>query len=340
MIGFLFSRAQSFFNFLLWLCNRFFASLFLSLVVGEMIDQNSVSELLKGFVFKKVLQDDDISKSIDILGTINGKDAILKLEKTIFNKNLVEKDLVNSYIGDVHSESNNDIYFWGLLSSQANLANLPSSKYSLIYPATETHIKKYQKSNFHMVRETPEAYEKVVKPYIQTMLGDRLKWVKNILYDGAEAKRVLFKNDDYIILPDMKWDGKDVQSLYCCCVVYDDSILSIRSLNNSHIDYLTRIRDSILKEIPAIYAKDGITSDQLRLYVHYQPSYYHFHIHIVNVDHTGHAGSMFTGKAILLDDIIDNLSFLGEQGFSQRTLSYQIKDTHDLWSLGMSDYAI
>lgn len=284
---------------------------------------------LKRFTFIKVLDDDSQQKRVVLHGKIGDEDAILTLEKTAFNNPAELKE----YYVDVDLESSNDVYFWGRTKYTGND---PTCKFSLIFPATETHFRKYQNANLHMIRETPEAYESIVKPYIETMKGNRIKWVKNILYEGAEADRVLFKNNDYIVLPDMKWDGKDISSLYCCCIVYDDKIGSVRDLNNSHIPYLERIRSSILKELPKIY--NGLNSEDLRIYVHYQPSYYHFHIHVVNVNFLGLANSMLTGKAILLDEVIDNLHFLGEKGYLSKTITYQLKETHALYSLGLDKY--
>jgi m7GpppX diphosphatase len=298
---------------------------------------DDVQAKLQHFKFKRLLEDDPLTKRIVLLGTIEKDDAILTLEKTGFNSSVVQNDILQ-YLEQIEVDANNDVYHWGKVLAASDLKRLPTCKFNLIHPASETHIRKYEKSTLRMIRETPEAYEKVVKPYIDSMKGDRIQWVKNILYHGEEAERVLFKNEDYIILPDMKWDGKDVSTMYCCCIVYDEQISSLRELTATHTDYLWRIRESILTEVPRIYGDSGITRDQLRLYVHYQPSYYHFHIHVVNSNFLGLANSMLAGKAILLDDIIDNLQFLGDDGYSKKTITYQLKDTHALWGLGLSNY--
>lgn len=71
------------------------------------------------------------------------------------------------------------------------------------------------------------------------------------------------------------------------------------------------------------------------MFVHYQPSYYHFHIHIVNVKHSGLGDGIAAGKAVLLEDIIEQLDFLGPEGFMGRTLTYVLGENHDLWNRGM-----
>lgn len=290
---------------------------------------------IQGFKYVRKLEDDPLTKKVVLLGQIDNQDAILTLEKTGFGDVSKPED----YLVQVREIASNDVYHWGQTVVKQDLELSPGCKYNLIYPATETHIQKYEKSMFYMIRETPEAYEKIVQPYIETMKGDRLQWVKNILYNGAEADRVLFKNDDYIILPDMKWDGKDVNTLYCCCIVYDNTLGSIRDLDERHIAVLERIQNSILKELPRIYADSGLRRDNLRLFFHYQPSYYHLHIHVVNSNFFGLANSMLIGKAVLLDEVIDNLQFLGAKGYKQKVINYQLKETHALWELGLKDYA-
>lgn len=46
----------------------------------------------------------------------------------------------------------------------------------------------------------------------------------------------------------------------------------------------------------------AIQASELRLWVHYQPSYYHLHVHIAHIQYSG--SGLHAGKAILLDDII------------------------------------
>lgn len=297
-----------------------------------------MTELLQRFTYRRTLDEDQVVKRVVLLGDIDGNDAILTLERPVF-AGIDQDDGVGRYTGlQIDAIASNDVYHWGKALGVSNIGKNPTCKYNLIYPATETHIRKYESCQLYMVRETPEVYRKVVKPYIESMKGDRIQWVKNILYNDAESERVLVKNDDYILLPDMKWDGIDVNTLYCCCIVYDDTISSIRDLNKGRVKYLEKIRNSLLDEVSRIYGSHGLTRGSLRLYVHYQPSYYHFHIHIVNANFFGLTNSMLAGKAILLDDVIDNLRCMPDGcGYAEKVLTYQLKETHQLWELGLKD---
>lgn len=294
----------------------------------------ALESLIPKFRFSRILNSNANSKSVALLGTVEGHgedQAILLLEKSLFN--LSSFDSLSSQIDQVLTSAENDIYQWGTGTLYSDVQQSPDIKISLIFPATETHIKKHETQQFHMVEETPELYRKLVVPYINSMKGDRLQWVRNILFDGAEAERVVFKSEGeegFVILPDLKWDEVNIEQLYLVLIVNREDIASIRDLNSSHIEYLTALRERALN---AVSMKYSIAKDQLRLFVHYQPSYYHFHIHIVNVQHSGLGGGVSAGKAILLEDIIDQLQWLGEEGFEKRTLTYSLGENTKLWAL-------
>jgi m7GpppX diphosphatase len=49
--------------------------------------------------------------------------------------------------------------------------------------------------------------------------------------------------------------------------------------------------------------KYGLKRGAARFFIHYQPSYYHFHVHIVSLSNEGLSGAD-VGKAHLMDDVI------------------------------------
>lgn len=161
------------------------------------------------------------------------------------------------------------MYYWSVATIKQDIGESPAAKVNLIYPATETHIKKYRQQLKRIVVETPELYEQVVAPYIETMKGDRIKWVYNILHEGVEADRVLIRNDDpvdgYVLLPDLKWDRKTLPALYLVAIALRHDIASVRDLNSSHIPYLTKIRDEILAVVKTTY---GLDRSQIKLFFH------------------------------------------------------------------------
>ncbi|KAG6329080.1 hypothetical protein ID866_10008 [Astraeus odoratus] len=180
-----------------------------------------------------------------------------------------------------------------------------------------------------MVHETPELYENVVKPYIEAFPASRTQWVRNVLDGSSEADTVLHSTDSFLILPDMKWDASTspLTALYLLAFVRDPSIRSMRDLCGVHLPLLRAIRDAAHSVVERTY---GLRRGSVRLYVHYQPSYYHFHVHIVHASQSGIMG-MTVGQAHLLDDIISMLT-VSPDILSSLTLTYGLGSQHGLYA--------
>lgn len=111
-----------------------------------------------------------------------------------------------------------------------------------------------------------------------------LQWVDNILSHKAEADRIIFEDVDkeigFIMLPDLKWDGQ-IETLNLLVLPFQ-RIRSIRELADSHLPLLQNIRKKVLEIVPKRYK---VSSSHLRLYFHYQPSYYHLHVHVSHLNY-------------------------------------------------------
>lgn len=291
--------------------------------------------LLNEFQIVKVLLVDTQTKSLVLLGKINSQDAIVTFEKTAFSASLENNAQfkLQSILESTKLINHNDIYFWsmGLLVQDLDVA--PGTKVNLIYPATEKHIRKYETQKLHMVRESAEMYEQKVAPFVETQKGDRIQWVYNIIFKDKESESFVHNNTDpqngFVLLPDMKWDQKTMNALYLVAIVRRTDISSVRDLNSSHIEYLEGILNKIKEATCEAFVME---EDELRVFVHYQPSYYHFHIHVVNVAHPGLGSGLNVGKAILLDDIIDNLKLCSDY-YQRKTLTYHLGELHPLWEI-------
>ncbi|KAI5960819.1 uncharacterized protein KGF55_004389 [Candida pseudojiufengensis] len=294
----------------------------------------NIIHLIYDFRLERILNSNTQTKQIAILGTIDEKHAILIIEKSPFNLDRINNR--NSAVLEIFQNlsliNSNDVYNWAKATLKQDLSQLPAAKVNLIYPATETHIRKYNEQKLHYVRETPEMYNKYVIPYIETMKGDRLKWVYNILFEGKEFESVIYHDkskNGFVLLPDMKWDKVNLENLYLCCIVNRMDIGSIRDLSGDDVKYLKNLQ-FIIRTVT--FEKFGLSPDELKIFVHYQPSYYHFHLHIVNVHHPGLGDGIAIGKAILLDDVIDNLKLDGDY-YKKKTISYVLGENHGLWQI-------
>lgn len=289
-----------------------------------------IQELIDKFQTAQVLKSDLTTKSAILLGKIDGENAIVTLEKSPFN---FEEESVHlsATLESFKLINQNDIYYWS--TANLNQAKAAGAKITVIYPATETHIRKYSEQKYHLIRESPGVYQLKVKPFIETQRGDRIQWVYNILFHGKEAESVLYHDKDpengFVLLPDMKWDGENMAALYLVAIVNRMDIASVRDLNSSHVAFLEKLQSTIKKITGEKY---GLAEDELRIFIHYQPSYYHFHIHVVNVAHAGLGQGINIGKAILLDDVIENIRLVPDY-YQKRTLHYVLGENHGLWSL-------
>lgn len=178
----------------------------------------------------------------------------------------------------------------------------------------------------YMVRETPEMYQAVTVPYIDSIPSASVQWVYDILDGKREANRVITNDPDeemgFVTNLDSKWkthpnvdkvprsEWKNAESIatsfYVLSLVRDRKIRSIRDLNGSHVKLLENLLYKTTETVQELY---GLKKHQLRIFVHYHPQYWHFHVHFTSmaVDF-----GINVGKAIMLEDIIDNLKRDGE----------------------------
>ncbi|TFK74205.1 scavenger mRNA decapping enzyme [Pluteus cervinus] len=288
-------------------------------------------DVLSQFKVERIISEDPLN----ILGTFpdptgdsrSGIPAIVRMARTAIDTKDVQPLFGDDgLIKKIQVEENNDIYTW--LFGWFREDRQRDVRVDIICPATETHIRKYSHQEQKLIRETPELYERILKPYILALPAARTQWVENILLGITEAESVLYKSPDFLILPDMKWDRTTLSSLYLQVLVQDRSIRSLRDLRKRHVGLLNDIR----REANEVVKKNwpGITA--LRMLIHYQPSYYHFHVHIVNANYPG-TFSTAVGHAHLLDDVISLLELDPDEGpgiFERLTLTYFLGDEHPL----------
>ena len=87
-----------------------------------------------------------------------------------------------------------------------------------------------------------------------------------------------------------------MDALYLTVIVHRRDIKSLRDLNASHLPLLKEIRRKVLEVIPQKYPAVG--ADEVRLFVHYQPTYYHFHVHVAHLRHDTIPGGLLLAELI------------------------------------------
>lgn len=280
------------------------------------------------------------------MGKIHDKPAVLILERAPFPTSESFLSQTPSSLQALKNLGANDVYFWYLANSgvpnpqHADMSEFADLKINLIYPCTEQHVKKYSKQGLRMVVETPQIYTQNIRPYMLAKREQgRLTWVWNIIEGKTEVEDVIYRtpkgrdgDEGFLLLPDLNWDRKTMEGLHLLGLVERRDIWSLRDLKKKHINWLRDMRAKFVRATVETYPE--LEEDQLKLYVHYQPTYYHFHVHIVHVALEAGA-TQAAGKAIALESIIEQLeSMAGDQeaGMDKVTLHYTVGEASELWT--------
>ncbi|KAB5577842.1 HIT-like domain-containing protein [Coniochaeta sp. 2T2.1] len=300
--------------------------------------------LVPKFKFERQLNQDQAGRRTSLLGTIDSQPALLILERAPFPTNPDYLTLAPAALRTLQNLGANDIYHWYLASSgaipHAEADSFADLKINLIYPCTEAHVKKYSKQGVRFVLETPQIYADHVRPWMQAKReAGRLNWVFNIIEGRKEQEDVIYRTpygedpeEGFLLLPDLNWDRKTLDALHLLGLVERRDIWSLRDLRKRHVPWLRHMRTKFLEATTKVYP--DIEQDQLKLYVHYQPTYHHFHIHIVHVQLEAGA-TQATGKAVGLESIIEQLEGMAggeEAGMDGITVGYTLGEASELWT--------
>lgn len=150
-----------------------------------------------------------------------------------------------------------------------------------------------------------------------------------------ESERIIFEDPckelGFILLPDLKWDGKTLETFYAIAIAHQLNLKSLRSLNASHLPLLRNIRS---KAINAISEQFNLKRSQLRIYLHYQPSFYHLHIHFTYLEYN--APGIYCERSHLLDTVINNIELMPNY-YQKATLSFVIKGSDSYYRKYLSN---
>ncbi|KAF5688393.1 Scavenger mRNA-decapping enzyme [Fusarium circinatum] len=312
-----------------------------------MADAKAKAEaLVPRFKLDRVLNQDQAGRRISLYGSIDDQPALLILERAPFPTSQTYLTDVPAQLTRIQNLGANDIYHWfmgrsGTETTKPDDADFFADlKINLIYPCTETHVKKYSKQGVRFVTETPDVYRDHIRPYMLSKREEgRLNWVFNIIEGRKEVEDVIYRtklgeagDEGFLMLPDLNWDRKTLDALHLLALVERRDIWSLRDLRKKHIPWLQHMKTHLIDATVKTYP--SIEPDQLKLYVHYQPTYYHFHIHIVHVQLEAGA-TQATGKAVGLENIMETLGAMAgddEAGMDGIAMSYTLGEASELWT--------
>ena len=213
----------------------------------------------------------------------------------------------------------------------------------LISPATPHQISRAMPSLGHvLIRETPELYREVVEPYVRSVVDNgSLSWINNVVEGRKERERLLVDHDDFVIIVDTKWRSHppplttpreewrghpSTADLYCLGITKTRDLKCIRDLRRMHAPMLAAMERSGLDAIRDVY---GVPEDQIRVYAHYQPQFYHFHVHFTRLENEV---GCCVERGHLVCDVVQNL-MMDDAYYAGRTITYKLPRGTPLLSL-------
>ena len=231
----------------------------------------------------------------------------------------------------------------GPAGAPVSALQLLRAKVELIEPCTWWHVGKYEEKQVVLLRETPALYARLTLPYIASLPPKKLQWLFDILEGRKEQDRVLCSTgahldgggggdsggngggsgpDDahggYMLVMYPSWkDAADHAHAFYIGIVRDRALRSLRDLTPAQLPLLRALRDGGLA---AIERAHGLTRADVRAYFHYQPSFFHLHVHFRALGAHGDP-SAAGAREFPLDEVIDNIELCGSY-YQQRTLAF------------------
>jgi m7GpppX diphosphatase len=221
----------------------------------------------------------------------------------------IDRDVREGEDGDVHV----DVICPGWLTSTSR-----DAREALM----AKHIARSSAQKMILIRETPEIYRHVHETYIAGVPDAATAWVYKILSLEKERERLLHADDDFLLNTDPKWqthpdcattdraswfNHPSVMDLYCLGLCQRRDVRSLRDLRAEHLPMLRAMLRVARDVIARVY---GVHEEDMRVFVHYPPQFYHFHVHYQAL--SAQEVGCQTERAHLLEDIIDNIERDGD----------------------------
>lgn len=199
---------------------------------------------------------------------------------------IVLEDVFNDLVqGDLEIIQENDIYRTYAIKSK-QIFNI-----RMIYPAEESHIKKY----LSKLKFKKESYSEYLDIEFKT-----IPWIENII-NGTSSEKIYYSDDDFSLIANYKWNRSSSEDLQLLLIFKDRRLRTIRDLDSENI--LIKARNVIKREIESF----GLSYSDIIVFFHYPPTYNQLHLHIENIN-MGTTSASSVGRAKLLEDVIYSLS--------------------------------
>lgn len=118
-----------------------------------------------------------------------------------------------------------------------------------------------------------------------------------------------------------------IRKIYTICTAWAFAITRILSLREIRGEHIPLLQSMLVTGCKAIEDKYGLQTQQTRAFLHYQPSFYHLHVHYTNL--VCNVPQARVERAHLLQDVINNLKSDPDY-YQRKTLHYKVINTDEI----------
>lgn len=204
-----------------------------------------------------------------------------KLDDIVLNKKTFDNDRIFKYEADIQTKA----------------------EVVVIKPATKEELRRIKVDK----KRYTQTYEEYMRNMYPIAIKQDLFWMENVLNGASKAQPIVFENEYYVLLPDIKWDGKDPNSIHYLNIVKDRSLLNIRHLTDEHLPMLQNMYDVALPKVAKLCGKDP---SELRAYFHMKPSYNLLHCHFTTL--RKFSEGIGIDHSVSLFNVIQNIKMMGD----------------------------
>lgn len=128
-------------------------------------------------------------------------------------------------------------------------------------------------------------------------------WVYAVLDLEKEVDLRVHESEGFFLQKDYKFNEGDISTLYLLAFPKQRDLFTVRDLTAEHLPLLKAIRDESLEAIESTFK---VGRNQIMCYFHYQPTFFHLHVHFVHIDKCMND----TRDCVRLDDCITNIEMV------------------------------
>jgi diadenosine tetraphosphate (Ap4A) HIT family hydrolase len=195
--------------------------------------------------------------------------SIVKLDLRVCGSALENTELLDTGLKTTENGTNSSYHVRGMIevSGTMYIDTNPSQK----------SIKYFNRKP--IMRYKTETYKDYVE-LINNLKPENTMWIEKILNGDREQEKILYRNDEYIVVRDWKFDIVDTDNYniedFHLLGIPNKNIKTMRDIRVEDIQLLDKIKCKCLEISEIVF---GIDPSMIKMYFHYPPSVYHLHIH-------------------------------------------------------------